>query len=338
MWINKSMDKKIVNAIIENSELFKQCKKELAIELLQDLTIESYKKGDFIFKTGIRPDFIFIIVEGKVAVYIQDEHLTNREKYELVGEQSVIEDKPPIACVSATTDEVKIIKISSAKFKEYIRKDIQIAINLLKIISKKLRQSSSFRAELLRNGKKLEKEIIRRKFAEEKLKHIAHYDLLTKLPNRFLLYDRLENALNQIERYNIHIAVMFIDLDDFKKVNDTYGHTIGDKVLIQASLRIKDCIRKSDTVARIGGDEFVVVMINYGDSHNPKIVAERIIKVLSQPYSIDKEKTIATKVTTSIGIAICKNKNCYADALINNADSAMYKAKRLGKNNYQFYD
>jgi diguanylate cyclase (GGDEF)-like protein len=332
------MNKHLVNAIIEKSTLFKNSNKEFAEELLQSLKVESYLKGDFIFKTHQKPDFVFIMVEGRVAVYIQDEFITDRKEYEIVGEQSVIEDKPPLASVMVISEVAKIVKIKDEKFRQYIKKDIQIALNLLKIVSEKLRYSSSFRAELLRNGKKLEKEIKRRKQAEEKLRHIAHYDLLTKLPNRFLLYDRLESALRQVERYNVFIAVMFIDLDDFKMVNDTYGHTAGDKVLMEASNRIRRCIRKSDTVARIGGDEFVVLMIDYGDNHNPKVVAERIIKALAEPYTIDGEDPINTKVTTSIGIAVCNKNDCSADALINKADSAMYRAKKLGKNNYQFYD
>jgi diguanylate cyclase (GGDEF)-like protein/PAS domain S-box-containing protein len=172
------------------------------------------------------------------------------------------------------------------------------------------------------------------KEAEERLRRMAHYDMLTGLPNRVLFRDRLDNSVKRAMRENTHIGVMFIDLDGFKKVNDTMGHRAGDKLLVEVAKRLSMCIRRSDTVARLGGDEFTVIMLNIKSMRSADIIARRITKTLSQPFILDSKEVY---ITASIGIASYPDDGKDADELIKNADTAMYHAKERGKNNYQFY-
>ncbi len=172
------------------------------------------------------------------------------------------------------------------------------------------------------------------KEAEERLRRMAHYDMLTNLPNRMLFRDRLENAINRAKRNGHIIGVMFIDLDGFKLINDSMGHRVGDKLLVEVARRLSTCIRKSDTVARLGGDEFTVIMLDIHSMHSAHVVAKRITKALSKSYILEGKEMY---VTASIGIASFPHDGKDVDELIKNADTAMYHAKERGKNNYQFY-
>lgn len=173
------------------------------------------------------------------------------------------------------------------------------------------------------------------KQAEERLRFLAHYDMLTGLPNRLLFQDRLVNHIEHAKRYNRMVAVMFLDLDGFKLINDTLGHRAGDKLLVKVGDILRDCIRSSDTAARLGGDEFTIIMLDIASSQSATIVAKRILKKLSAPIRIDDKNEVY--VTASIGIAIYPYDGDSAEELIKNSDTAMYHAKENGKNNYQFF-
>ncbi|MCI4625189.1 MAG: diguanylate cyclase [Candidatus Magnetoovum sp. WYHC-5] len=177
--------------------------------------------------------------------------------------------------------------------------------------------------------------IIEYKRAEEKVGYLARYDLLTGIPNRSLFYDRLNNIINHAKRYNHKFALLFIDLDNFKPINDNYGHDKGDVLLQQTAIRIKQCIRESDTIARIGGDEFVVILPYINDRIDVIVVASKIVKIIDNPYVID-DKTCST--TASIGICMFPDDGDEFDILIRNADSAMYEAKKKKGNNFQFFN
>lgn len=177
-------------------------------------------------------------------------------------------------------------------------------------------------------------DISERKANEERIRHLAQHDALTGLPNRFTLAAHLEHALARAERSGEKVGLMFIDLDNFKNINDTLGHHIGDRLLCEVARRISRAVRKSDIVARIGGDEFVVVLESTKVETDEGFVAQKIIDQLADSVTIDGN---VLHTTPSIGLAIFPEDGENAEELMKNADVAMYHAKSAGRNNYQFY-
>ena len=169
---------------------------------------------------------------------------------------------------------------------------------------------------------------------QEELEHQANHDALTGLANRNLLRDRLEQGLRVAHRYGRACSVAFIDLDNFKLINDSLGHDVGDQVLKIVGERLAACIREGDTVARLGGDEFVLLVTEHGRDSGRLRVAQRVIAAISQPFMIEQREF---KVTCSIGIASFPHDGTDADTLLRNADTAMYRAKDLGRNTFQLY-
>ena len=170
---------------------------------------------------------------------------------------------------------------------------------------------------------------------EARLHHMAHHDMLTGLHNRFSLKDRLEHALALARRESSRVALLFIDLDRFKVINDTLGHHVGDELLIHVSRRLRQCVRESDMVARLGGDEFVVMLSGVEHSSSVAMVAEKLVASVAEPYPVGAH-TLYT--TPSIGIAIYPMDGNDGETLMKNADAAMYHAKSAGRNNFQFFD
>lgn len=166
------------------------------------------------------------------------------------------------------------------------------------------------------------------------LQDLAHFDILTGLPNRALCMDRLAQGIEMARRYKHILAILFLDLDRFKEINDTFGHNTGDLLLKETARRLTACVRKSDTVARIGGDEFVVILARMDSEKEAASISERIIAALSQPLRIGEHEC---SVGVSIGISIFPADADYAEDLIKNADSAMYSVKKRGKNNFCRY-
>ena len=177
-------------------------------------------------------------------------------------------------------------------------------------------------------------DITARKRQEEKIAHQAHFDSLTDLPNRFLSLDRLSQLMNDAGRRNLQVAVLFIDLDDFKKVNDTLGHETGDKLLITAANRLRQAVRKGDTVGRLGGDEFIVLLGGLSDSAESTPVVENLLEQFRRPFNVDGRDML---LTASIGIALFPTDGKDASELLRNADSAMYHAKERGRNIYSYF-
>ncbi|WP_297324008.1 EAL domain-containing protein [Nitrosomonas sp.] len=170
--------------------------------------------------------------------------------------------------------------------------------------------------------------------SEEQLSHIAYYDNLTSLPNRMLIMDRLKQALATATRERSRLGVLFIDLDNFKRVNDTLGHDNGDKLLCLVSQRMLSALRQSDTLGRLGGDEFIIIVTNLESYEALEKVAEKILKNLSRPVSINNMEIMPS---CSIGISIFPDHSALPDELVQMADTAMYEAKNNGRNNYAFY-
>lgn len=173
-------------------------------------------------------------------------------------------------------------------------------------------------------------DITERKIAEEKIKQLAYHDSLTGLPNRSLLLDRLEIQLATAKRHKTKFALLFIDLDGFKQVNDQYGHKMGDKLLQEVACRLEDSTRKMDTVARIGGDEFVVLVNELVPPNAVQTVSEKILQTINRPFQLHSEITV--NVSASIGVAIYPDDGHSADDLLTCSDNAMYSAKKEGKN------
>ena len=178
-------------------------------------------------------------------------------------------------------------------------------------------------------------DISERKASEERVQHLANHDQLTDLPNRMLLSDRLSQSLAQVRRERGTLALMFLDLDDFKPVNDTLGHDVGDLLLKEVALRLRACApRNSDTVARLGGDEFVILLAQIEKSADAVVVARKVLTALRRTFVIGPHRI---DISTSIGIAVYPEHGEEVSRLLKNADTAMYHAKKSGRGCYRFF-
>ena len=178
-------------------------------------------------------------------------------------------------------------------------------------------------------------DITERKHVEERNIHLAHYDPLTDLPNRTLFKIKFNHAIKIAKRTEKKVALLFLDIDGFKSVNDTKGHPVGDKLLIEIAKRLKENLRESDTISRLGGDEFTFILENVNSINEIIPKAEKILKLLSEEFNIE---SYPINVSCSIGVSIYPNDGDTSDNIIQNADTAMYKAKENGKNRFCFYE
>lgn len=178
-------------------------------------------------------------------------------------------------------------------------------------------------------------DITEKKRADELIWKQANYDLLTQLPNRRLFNDRLVHGIKAAQRAKQSLSLLFIDLDNFKEINDNHGHAVGDALLVQVATRLKQCVREADTVARMGGDEFTVILSQIKDAAYIANIAENIIQKLSQLFIHDG---IELSISASIGIAIYPQDSTDAEQLLKHADSAMYAAKRAGRNAWRYFE
>ncbi len=178
------------------------------------------------------------------------------------------------------------------------------------------------------------RDITERKVTEKRLRQLAHFDSLTDLPNRVQFIERLEEAMAEADRHERLVGVVFLDLDRFKNINDSLGHDKGDKLLREVAVRLSGAVRRGDTVARLSGDEFALVLADMGHVDDAIHVAQKIIDVFREPFQVDKNNFF---ITASLGITLYPFDDRNAQELLRNADVAMYRAKESGKNNYQFY-
>ncbi|WP_139557199.1 bifunctional diguanylate cyclase/phosphodiesterase [Methylotetracoccus oryzae] len=172
------------------------------------------------------------------------------------------------------------------------------------------------------------------KVSQEELEHLAHHDVLTELPNRLLFRDRLDHAIQRAQRSNLRLALLFLDLDRFKHVNDSLGHSAGDQLLRDVAMRLRSAVRRDDTLARLGGDEFTVLMEGLKDGRDAAVLAEKLLGVLREPFRVQQHELY---VSTSIGISIYPQDALTTESLLRNADAAMYRAKDAGRNAYWYY-
>jgi diguanylate cyclase (GGDEF)-like protein len=162
--------------------------------------------------------------------------------------------------------------------------------------------------------------------------YVAEHDILTGLPNRSVLTDRLAQSIALAQRHGKKVALMYLDLDNFKHINDSLGHGVGDQLLQSAAKRLQACVRRSDSVTRQGGDEFVVLLAEVAQVQDAALTAEKLIEAMAEPHLIDGHRL---HVTLSIGISLYPDDSKDAEEMVRNADTAMYHAKRNGRNNYQ---
>jgi diguanylate cyclase (GGDEF)-like protein/PAS domain S-box-containing protein len=180
----------------------------------------------------------------------------------------------------------------------------------------------------------IQQDISQQKALECQIQHLAQHDALTGLPNRVLFQDRVQQAIVQAQRAATQFALVFLDLDGFKDVNDTHGHAAGDRLLCAVAERLKSCVRGGDTVARLGGDEFTILLLNIGGTADVETVVNKGLLCLAEPYDLGG---YSVTVTSSIGISLYPGHATEMEKLLSYADGAMYRAKQSGKNNFQFY-
>jgi len=179
------------------------------------------------------------------------------------------------------------------------------------------------------------RDITERKRLEDQLHHLAYHDMLTDLPNRRLLQELLHAAIESARKQDDLLAVLYLDFDSFKSINDNLGHDMGDQFLQSIAKRLRNCVRENDILARLGGDEFIVVLTQIQSIREVTKIAQRIVQNLEQPWSFDNQPFTTT---VSVGISLFPHDGETADLLLKQADTALYRAKKEGKNRYTWYD
>lgn len=208
------------------------------------------------------------------------------------------------------------------------------AIGVLTAHTRELRRFIEDDVSFLRSVANILATAIERQVAEDQMAHLAQFDTVTGLPNRHVFRDRCNVAIVQAQRNGWVAGMLFVDLDRFKAVNDTFGHAVGDKLLRAVAGRLKGCVRAGDTLARLSGDEFAIVLSSISSGNDAGMVAQKIIDALSAPFEIDHHEAY---VSASVGVAIYPADGLTAEELLKNADTAMYRAKQEGRSSYQFY-
>jgi two-component system cell cycle response regulator len=322
---HKLVENKTIN--ISDSETDSEFIKLLLIDdnqdcvlLLQEELIEN--NGNIRFKlesaeclsTGIEH-----INNGDVDVILLDITLTDIQGIDTLLELKKHVPDIPIIVYSNHNDESFAVKVIQEGAQDYLVKG-SVEGNVLS-------RSILYSIERHRMLKKLE-------HAREELQQSAHYDSLTGLPNRKLFYEHLSKAIARARQENKIIAVLFLDLDKFKTINDMFGHAIGDALLQCVTKRITSCIRKNDILSRQGGDEFIIILDDIGSKEYVSILAQRILATLSDVYVLKGKKL---SISASIGISIYPKDSFDIDILVNKADVAMYNAKEQGGNSYKFF-
>ncbi|MBN2351674.1 MAG: EAL domain-containing protein [Spirochaetales bacterium] len=265
------------------------------------------------------------VLRGGYSVCLLDFHLGAQNGLEFLAEASLRNCTIPIILLTGQGDYEVDLAAMKAGASDYLDKRLLSA----PVIERSIRYA------------------VERKKTEEKIRFLAYYDQLTHLPNRTLFYDRLKTAFASAKRHGRLCAVMFLDIDNFKRINDTLGHTLGDRLIQEVARRLLKCIRKEDTVAhddfnamldtvaRLGGDEFTILLNEINEAGNASVVAERIRHMLYSPLVLEQHEI---NVTVSIGIAVYPTDGADIETVVKNADIAMYKSKSMGKNNFQYFN
>ena len=310
---------------------------------MQQQLSESERLHRYIVNTS--PDIIYILDQDGHFTFINEriESLLGFSKEEIVGKHysflvhhddmeqaKYVFNERRIGTRAAKNIELRLKCKDDGKSRHFNNRTLPIELSAMGMYTGDSQSSSSYTGTY-----GVARDVTERKIAEETINFQAYHDLLTKLPNRALLRDRLSLAISQAKREDEKLAVMFLDLDRFKNINDSLGHMIGDELLQQVSMRLKECIRAADTLARFGGDEFTLMLPRLHNARDDACkLANKITNILKQPFIIEGHELY---VSASIGIALYPQDGTSIDTLIKHADVAMYHVKGQGKNGYQFY-
>lgn len=296
----------------------------------------------YAYMTNESPDLVYVLNEIGNFIYINDQvrHLTGVNRTEIIGKHySEIVADPDIARACYRFNERRKGKRATKSFQLRLKTKkvsndnenvVPIELNSKGIYTIRRQAGSTH----LQGTLGVARDISERKKREAEVTYLAHHDNLTGLPNRRLLKDRFEIALEQSKRNGTLVVLMFLDLDGFKQINDSLGHRIGDKVLKKFSERLRHGLRKGDTLARFGGDEFILMLPQIENIDYAKVVAEKILDSLNEPFLVEQHKL---SLSASIGISVFPYDGDSQEELIENADAAMFAVKKERKNDFRFY-
>ena len=333
-----------INKPIRPLEL--QSRVRIALETRKHILAINKKKDDLAREKAFSDTILnsmedsIVVLENKnlTVVDANDSYLkkVGKKRSELIGKPCFSEGQknfhPCYPCSDKTETCVLAETLRSGKitYQEFQNRDENKQQRFTKIITIPIKLPSNKTEQVLL----IARDITKARILQDRLKHLAFHDVLTGLPNRQLFYDRIHQSLAMSRRHDKMMAVMFFDLDRFKKVNDTLGHDIGDLLLIEVAKRLTACVRKSDTIARLGGDEFTAVLNEVEHVDQINILANKILKSLGDKFYLGEH---SLNVTSSIGVALFPQDGENMETLTKHADKALYQAKGAGRNNVQFY-
>ena len=304
------------------------------------------RRADVIGKTslelgiwGAPSDRVRFVEALKAQGEVQDFHacLKNREGAlrQVALSASIVHTEPDECIGTSDADKVLVVVVRDITDRLHDEAELRQHREHLELLvqyrTAKLHQTNDQLVETNRRLKKAHEQLLQ---TEKRIRHMALHDALTSLPNRALLQDRVTQAIAQADRAGRSMALMFVDLDNFKHINDSLGHIVGDRLLCEVSNRLKQCVRKSDTVARLGGDEFVICVTGLDNGNQAASLAQKILAALEQPLLIDG---MDLHTSGSIGIGMYPDDGDNVEALMRAADTAMYHAKSKGRGNFQFF-
>ncbi|MNU95720.1 Response regulator PleD [compost metagenome] len=293
-----------------------------------DVEVVEASSGNDALKATLDDEFALVLLD----VYMPD--INGFEVAEILSQEEGTRQTPIIFVTATYADDVHRLKGYGFGAVDYMAKPLEATILLSKVqvFLELYRHRVALRAalaELSERNRQLEIEVEQRRLMEQEMRHLAMHDMLTGLPNRALFMDRLESAHHRATRHGGMFALVYVDVDRFKEVNDTWGHAAGDAMLVELAARLRGTLRENDTVARLGGDEFALVLEELEDMQDAERLLERVRAALLSPmqYLRDGEE-IALSVSASIGLAAYPADGAEVDALLHAADQAMYLIKR----------
>lgn len=300
----------------------------------EDAELVEAANGNAALAASLDHEFALILLD------VQMPDMDGFEVAEFLSQEEHTRETPIIFVTAAYADDMNRIRGYGSGAVDYIVKPINDAILISKVrvfleLYRGKQQLRRLLAELDQRNRQLQEEITERQRLEQLALHQASHDPLTALPNRMLFLDRLAKTIARAERHGKPCALFYIDIDDFKPVNDQYGHHAGDELLKAVSQRMLDSMRKIDTVARLGGDEFAAIMEEPADAADALLAAQRLADNVRKPYLLelrDHAAPVQVQVGASVGIALFPQHAGDLDALVRAADTVMYRAKKAGKN------